>query len=233
MLVEFAQFAPLIADFGWLKAIVLLVFFIIWIFNNLIGDKAKAKARPQRQQLPQPNGPEGKGAGGQKQLAGEIEDFLKRAGAKRQERARRKQPTKAVVNPAPTPPPKPVRRLVPSAAEPQNLDVATGRSVADHVQKHLDTRQFAERASHLGDEDIAKNDAERDAHRKQVFDHKLGRLADTSTGITDSAETSLTDAPTQPEPAAAVPLATLLSNPQNLKNAIVLNEILSRPEHRW
>ena len=233
MFPHFEQFALLAADFGWVKIVFLLVVFVVWIFNNLLGDKLKAKGRPQRPQIPppQPDLPEGQPAS-QPQLVGEIEEFLKRASQKRQERTRRKQPAKVVVKSVPPALSTPSRRLVQSGADQQGFEVSQRGSVAEHVQQHLDTRQFADRAAHLADEDIAKSDDVREAHRKQVFDHKLGRLADTSTAAAPAPTVAAN--PTDAEvAAAAVGLATLLSNPQNLKHAIVLNEILTRPEHRW
>ena len=231
----FQQLALLAADFGWVKIVFLLVVFVVWIFNNLIGDKLKAKGRPQRPQIPppQPDLPEGQQPAGQPQLVGEIEEFLKRASRKREERTRRKRPAKVVEKPVPPAPATPSRRLVQSGADQQGFEVSQRGSVAEHVQQHLNTRQFADRAAHLADEDIAKSDDVREAHRKQVFDHKLGRLADTSTAAAPAAPAAAI-APTDAEvAAAAIGLSTLLSNPQNLKHAIVLNEILVRPEHRW
>src|SRR5947207_105594 len=61
----------------------------------------------------------------------------------------------------------------------QGFELRSTQSVADHVQQRLDTRIFGERAAHMVD-DLEKQDAQREAHRKQVFDHQLGRLADTS-----------------------------------------------------
>lgn len=235
MLTNVAQFVLIAAGLEWLKFVFVIVFFLVWIFNNLLSDKAKAKGKPlQRPQVPppRPDAGEAGAGGGQPQLAGEIEEFLKRANQKRQEKVRRKQPAKAAAKPAPPTPPKPARRLVQESSQGQDFEVSTGKSVAEHVQKHLDTRGFTERAEHLMDEDIRKADAEREAHRKQVFEHKVGRLADTSTA--EAAPAGPTAATTATiDAAAAMPLAALLANPQGLKQAIVLNEVLSRPEHRW
>ncbi len=166
----------------------------------------------------------------QQPLVGEIEKFLLRANQRQQEKSRRKQPPKVVVAAVPPRSSKPARRLVQASNEDQGFEVTGSGSVADHVEQHLDTRAFAERAAHLVD-DVSKNDAEREAHRKQVFEHKLGRLTDTSTA---AAASPAAGEPSNTEVAAAVvSLASLLANPQNLKQAIVLSEILSRPEHRW
>lgn len=230
MLPHFEQFV-LFAALEWVKFVFLIVFFLVWIFNNLLGDKAKAKARPQqRPQVPppRPDAAQAERPAGQQQLVGEIEEFLQRANQKRQEKVRRKQPAKAAAKPAPPSPPKPARRLT---QESHDFEVTTGQSVAEHVQKHLDTSRFGDRAEHLVD-DIAKGDVVREAHRKQVFEHQLGRLADTSTRAAQPAPPPVVLTAAEAE-AAAVPLAALLANPQSLKQAIVLNEVLARPEHRW
>jgi hypothetical protein len=59
---------------------------------------------------------------------------------------------------------------------------------------------------------------------KEIFGHQLGRLADTSTPGAG------TNQATAPEGAAITPLAALLANPQSLKQAIVLQEVLNRRE---
>ena len=60
-----------------------------------------------------------------------------------------------------------------------------------------------------------------------VFDHSLGQLqeapSDTSSGAAS---------PTEPPPLAASLLAAL-SSPENIRQAIILNEVLQRPEGRW
>jgi hypothetical protein len=224
----------LVAAIEWVKFILVIVFVLIWIFNNFLGEKVKAKPRPlQRPQVPppQPDVPAADPPAGQQQLVGEIEEFLKRATQKRQEKTRRKQPTKVVVKSAPPATSKPARRLVQTSTEDQGFEVNVGGSVAEHVQQHLDTREFTTRAEHLVD-DMAKGDVDREAHRKQVFEHKLGRLADTSTSAPESAAAAA-EASKPDLTAVASPLAAILANPQNLKQAIALNEILSRPEHRW
>jgi hypothetical protein len=224
------QLALFADNFGWVQLVFLVVVFVIWVINNLLGEKAKLKPKPQRGQMPRPDIAGMEPQAEQHKLAGEIEEFLKRATQKRQDKSRRKQPKKIVVT-AVAPPSKPARRLVEAPTEQMEYQVKAGRSVDDQVRDRLNTQKFAERASRLVDEDIAQDDAEREAHMRQVFEHKLGRLADTS-AVTASPTTGTE--PTKLELAAAsVPLASLLTNPQNLKQAIVLNEILSRPEHRW
>ena len=79
-------------------------------------------------------------------------------------------------------------------------------------------------------DDLKRADAEREQHFKKTFSHQLGRLTDTSiqqgeaTGDVEkqaASGTSISD------------FTGLLSSPENLRRAIILNEILSPPDHRW
>lgn len=218
----------ILADAGWLKLLFVVVFFLIWLFNNLVGDQAKGRkarggARPGQPRPPQV--PAGEQPPAQQQLVGEIEEFLQRAKRKRQEKQERTKRRQAVRVEKPQSPPerKPPRRLVAAESDLPDTPAEAVAAMSASVQQHLDTSDFASRASHLGDEDIAKDDAERAAHLQEVFGHQVGRLADTSK------PTATAPPSAAPQGAAVTPLAALLANPQSLKQAIVLREILERP----
>lgn len=219
----------MLADASWLKLLFVVVFFLIWLFNNLVGDQAKARKAKGGMQAGKPRPPripEGGETPAHQQLTGEIEEFLKRANRKRQEK-QEKGKRRAVVNvekPKSPPVKKPVSRLSPSEPDGLQSPAEAVAAMAESVKQHLDTSDFAARASQLADADISKDDAERAAHLKEVFDHQVGRLADTSTTKPTSTSTAA------PQGAAITPLAALLANPQNLKQAIVLREILDRPK---
>lgn len=234
MLTTTSQFMILADIADWARLIVIGVFIVIWLFNHFLGGKANAKP-PQRQQpAMRPQAGAAKPPPDQPQpLAGEIEEFLKRANQKRQDRTRKKPPVKVAAKPIITS--VPARRLVQTSTDKQDFEISVSNSVSEHVQKHLDTHEFSDRAEHLVD-DIKKGDVDRATHLKQVFDHKLGRLADTSNTRSDqqikldTASQVATDAATI---AAATPIASMLANPESLRQAIILNELLTRPEHRW
>ena len=223
----------LIAALDWVQVLIAIVVFVIWGINHLVSTLGKPKPQQRPRTVPPRDlAPKDQPAPAQN-LSGEIEDFLKRAAQKRQEKSRRRKP-EPVVEKKVVVVPKPVQRL--SDTSDQDFEVRTGQSVSDHVTAHLDNRKFSQRAEHMLDEDITNDDLEREAHRKNVFDHQLGRLADTSNQqsekqITDQAATR--KATTDATAAAAIPIASMLANPESLKQAVVLNEILSRPEHRW
>ena len=94
-----------------------------------------------------------------------------------------------------------------------------GRHVAQHERR---TEQIAEHARHLGEEvDLADDKLE--AHLHQVFDHDLGRL-----------KKSNIEAGAQGRQAAgdltAGQLQQMLRTPQSIREAIIMSEILRRPE---
>jgi hypothetical protein len=69
-----------------------------------------------------------------------------------------------------------------------------------------------------------------DQHLREVFEHKLGQLGSSTSRTEDSV---LDD----DEKTAATPrrasLRSLLRSPQSIRNAIVLSEIINRPQERW
>ncbi len=100
------------------------------------------------------------------------------------------------------------------------------RSVGAHVQKHLSTKAFQDRSSHLSQ--VAEAPSQLETHQHQVFDHNVGRL---TTG-TESDDDPATEGPASAlVPAAAI--AKLLANPESAKQAFILGEIFRRPEDRW
>lgn len=129
----------------------------------------------------------------------------------------------------------PPKRLADTSGHSQAApDARATESVAAHVQKHLSTAEFSERAAHLTD-DLVRADHQREQHLKDVFSHQVGRLAGNVAG---EAKYSATDEAAVVQPSAApaamaAGLTTLLGDGQNLRHAIVLSEILRRPEDRW
>jgi hypothetical protein len=101
-------------------------------------------------------------------------------------------------------------------------EVELGGSVARHVEQHLDTSRFAERAGRLSH---LQQTVEQDigAHVRSKFDHQVGTLAKQGAAAGDAAA----------GPNVAAEIAAMLSDPASIRNAIVLQEILSPPTHRW
>ncbi len=226
-----------------LRFLVPIVFIVIYVLNQLLAAKRKPQqqaqdarrraARPAERPM-RPAQPQGKPQGGAAQLNTEIEQFLKRASQRRGQQPARDRAARAAATPKapPEPPPRPLRETTSQ----QPIDVAPIEKrhfgdVAASVQQHLGSEQFTLRAEHLAD-DVAHLDEQMEEHLQQVFHHRLGKLggetADASTQGADVRTVAITDAP----PAAAA-FAQLLRTVQGMRQAIVLSEILTRPEDRW
>ena len=174
----------------------------------------------------------------------EVEEFLRRvaqlrAQAEAQARAQQQrpgfQPPQQMPPQRMTPPP---ARLVPQQEEVVYLEPAEaevvdaelaelGDDVGRHVQQHIrGPAEIAEHTRHLGEE-VDQADDKLESRLHQTFDHQLGRLKKTAS---DTAAVEHT------KPAPDVTLTeirTLLATPANIRDAIVMAEILRRPEDRW
>ncbi len=132
------------------------------------------------------------------------------------------------------PPPPPSKKEEPLRAEMVH-ERPVGGQVSEHVRKYLDEKEFAECASSLGGE-VSAADTKIEQHLQAVFGHGISQLAGRP-GETAVAPTSLPTGFFQDEvpalPAAGAGLAMLLNNINNLRQAIVINEILQRPADRW
>ena len=170
----------------------------------------------------------------------EVEEFLRRvaqmrAQAEAQARGQQqrpapqrpppKQPQQTPPQPrlAPSPPPPP--RSQPQPVEIVDAELAdTADRLGQRVRSDLrGTDQIAEHTRHLG-EDVDAADSKMQAHLQQVFDHKLGQLKSSGgptalvTGEQTAAELSLEQ------------IRRMLRSPQSIRDAIVMSEILRRPE---
>ncbi|HZN32599.1 MAG TPA: hypothetical protein VFB80_02230 [Pirellulaceae bacterium] len=172
----------------------------------------------------------------------EVEEFLRRvaqmrAQAEAQARAQQQRPKP---QPAPPPPrpaaPPPPARLVPARQEmvplePVEVEIVDaelaeiGDSVGRHVTQHLrGTEEIAEHTRHLGEE-VDQADDKLESHLHQVFDHQLGKLKKTA---------STTAAAPYDSPASDMSeLLQMLRSPKSVRDAIVMAEVLRRPDDRW
>jgi hypothetical protein len=229
---------------GWEQVVIAMVAIGIWAVNQFLGARNKPAPPVARRNLP-PAAP-GQPAGGQKGLLDEVEQFLKDARKQMEQQQQRPQPQQPRPQPRiqpppilqqpgaqtrkPKPPPKPKQKSRQPGrplSETRPLDdVREGNSVEQHVREHLgtdrfDTSAFDERAgklSHLTqtiDQDIG-------AHVRSVFDHQVGTISTTAAPV---------EAPAAPTPAQH--LVAMLRDPQGVRNAIVLQEILKPPVERW
>lgn len=211
--------------------------------NKKAGKKAAA-AGPQAQGGPKPM----PAAGGQQAdpLRSQVEEFLRRAGQKNQggQQPPGQRPTSEIellpIDDGQQPQRRPlVESNRPNAqrkpAAPVSDKRPARRSVTPKRRVTLAERAAAreekrvgnltDQQPHLGQR-IVQDDKQFDEQLKAKFDHTVGTL---------SASPSSTDpqsaAPQQPNPAAQI--AAMLINPDGVRQAVLLNEIMNRPSDRW
>ncbi len=128
----------------------------------------------------------------------------------------------------------PVRAEVVPAEVARVEPVIVRESVAEHVQRHIESGGLE--SSRLQSQ-VEQADERMASHLHQAFDHRLGRLEESKLSGTTVASTTRTEVTTETQPAAgsdiAARIAQMMQTPADLSAAIVLNEILKRPEERW
>ena len=132
------------------------------------------------------------------------------------------------------PPARPVRPLPPRepVVDAEVIEAVPVReAVSQHVARQLDPSSIRKHTAQLGAE-LAQEQAKHQSEVREKSGHKLGRLSGTkaaTAGATAASQvTNLAGALTP-----AGDLAQLLRSPTSVRQAIMLNEILARPEHRW
>lgn len=153
--------------------------------------------------------------------------------------------------------PRPARRTQPGGTQPPAAPAPEAptperprESVAQYVAEHTDSSKFDQRATKFGN--IERETDEFQQHMQRVFEHGVGKLEKGPLGlfeaagaaaaaVTAAALTSATASAAGAETAtaptatrkAASNIAVFLSGRKNIRDAIILTEILQRPEHRW
>lgn len=180
-------------------------------------------------------------------MARDIEEFLRRAAERRQQQKGGGAPNRQPPDAAPQqPPPRPTprRQTPPLVIDDVEVVDSTPRrpvesrikskpglsssirsgSVSDHVKSHIDTSDIAEHASHLGERISGVHD-----QVESRIHNRLNRditVIDDKPTITDDASPAIFGASSADK---AVALRKLLSDPKSVGQAIVIAEILRRP----
>src|SRR5678815_623513 len=102
-------------------------------------------------------------------------------------------------------------------------------SVAAHLRG---AQQISEHTAHLSDRVDATDDA-MDERLHQTFDHQVGRLKQTTqaTAAVSRQDSNATAAVVAK--ATVLGIAHMLQSPENIRSAIILNEVFNRPLDRW
>ena len=165
-------------------------------------------------------------------MSKDIEEFLRLAAERRRKaQERNNQANRPREQPAPrqqTPRQQPARRqpepdIIIEAEAVREPEPAT---LVPKVKSTIDTSRVTNRSSHLG-ENVKQESAKAQQHISDVFDHKVGRLAQKKIESPPRKST--------PHRGAASPrnLKQILSTADGARQAILLAEILRRPEERW
>ncbi len=205
---------------GCLSFLLPLIGVIIWVLSAIMKNVNKAPPPAPRA-----------GAAQRRPAAAvdqEIEAFLRRAAQNRggQQPAAPQQQTKTrQAAPPPLPQgPRPVRKLARTDEDPPSHE-----SIQEHVTRHVNTDDVGQRADHLVKVD--KVAAELAEHVHHSLDHRIGQLgvkdsesisSETTSGVTGIMVST-----------AGAGVAQLLSGREQLRNAIILNEILQPPRDHW
>ena len=171
-------------------------------------------------------------------MARDIEEFLRKAAERRQQQkggAPQQQPQR---KPPRTEEPmiieaveadiveaRPVRRSVQSPPRrPRKEASIRNQGVAEHVQSHIDTSDIAEHAASLGERITSVHD-QVDARIHKRLDRDLSAIDD-HPSVTEAPRPKIFGARNAD---AAAKLHKLLQNPESVGQAILLAEILKRP----
>lgn len=249
----------LLADLAdQLRVALPIIFFVLYGIAQLVSvlkqDKQKRVNQPRPRPEADPAAPQGwekfegappaadKPRGLEETLRKEVEEFLRRSqGQPNQPSGNR--PATATKSRPPAPkkprpveePEAPTRRLVESSRrtspttaqssrDAERGGLPTGAAVDSYVSEQMrGVKSIAQQAEELGD-DVALADERMEAHLHSRFDHKLGTLVPEASVI--SKAVSQANASTKE-------FRELLTRPGGMRQVIIANEILRRPEERW
>jgi len=226
---------PLIADAS--DVIGVIVFLVILIISAISQAIGKAKEAQQQQRPRPPVRPAGPAPNPQDPVVRELDEFLRRAAAGGKAQPKRAPPRQqaAPVRPqpqaarpvaprapaAPKAPPVLVAQPVLAQAAEELEEIPPESAVVERLSQAAEQRLSSQGRQPFGT-GVAQAQRRTSERRSRDFSHQVGQLA----GAKQDAETEL--------PAtAAAGLAAMLASPTDVRQAILLSEILQRPEHRW
>lgn len=213
---------PVLFAAGWFELIGVIVF-ILYSIGHALMNRQNAPPKPMPKQ-PRPQGQMGKqgqfGPQGEMRPQGQppkpktLEDKL------RQEVEQFLRQVQGEESKKPTPQKKPVVIAQPKPAarlEPQRQPLR--ESVGMQVSQHMSTADVTEHASKLGLE-VSHADEKMTAHLQERFQHQLGAFQQSQ----QPTETRRTRS------SVAAEIAQLMKSPQGVRQAVIVSEILRRPD---
>jgi len=213
----------------WIKVIGGIIVALIYLVNHIVGATGKAQqrrqVRPEARPDPRAARPRPATPAGRPDMQDEVAEFLKRAAEKRSA-TKSAEPQSAQQR---RPPARSASTTAAEIVEARTVEELPSSRWPDPVQPHVGNRDLAQRAGHLAHVD--RGDAAFQAHM-QAFDHQVGRFSESAATLPTPGDAHDTGPQTINAPPNEV-FAALLSDPQSLRQAIILNEIIERPVERW
>lgn len=228
---------PLFADVNPV-GIILVIIFVISLISQIVAKLHEKVQEAAKEAERRARAAQRAAAARNEQVDNEIGEFLRRTSGRANEPQGRPQPQQqAPQPPVPqrrpdaqrpfTPPAKPAFAPppLPSTQEAVAAEVVAGAGVNEHVRRSLSASKLGQLGPQLQSK-VEMTDERMEQHLHQAFEHRLGDLkARPAERLT---QTTPTDASL-----GALALVAMLRDPAGARQAILLNEILSRPEHRW
>jgi len=231
------------ADLGDVIGLLIgVIFVIIAVVGQILSKLREVQQPPRRQPGRPPQGvpPHGRQPQGRPPQAGpqpkpnpveeEIRQFLRGAAERREAAAGRQAQRPRQAGP---PPARPKPAAAPLAQAPVEAEIV--KPELSQLREQLQHKKPGRLVSDLGTE-VSLADEKMASHLEEVFDHQLGSLGRPAGGVEKPpAEPA---GGTRRAGALALPLtsaagmAAMLADRQNLRTAILVSEILRRPEER-
>jgi hypothetical protein len=230
-------------QFEWVVPIIVFLVFIIRIIGAAINGNANQNMPNRRPPGQPPRIPQPPQGGENEALKGEIEEFLRRVSNRREGQPQRPtgkppRPAPVIRTPTTTAPADRRRRPAPvviaTAGTPvlEVVETPTARGdVDDHVKRYLNTGQFEQRAGHLSSIDEKERQFDRQIQR--TFAHEVGHLKPSEFSTPNDERSVSEAAPQVIDDQKKQNTSFALLTGGNLINAVIVSEIMNRPEHRW
>lgn len=169
-------------------------------------------------------------------MSGDIEDFLRRAAERRQARQANR--------PAPAPPParpeySDARRERTPRSLPEDDDIVVAEVIEEPMSRKLaELREAQATAQAMRDVAARQQQAplsQRPGHAERAAARAQAQRSPAVAPVRPAPAASITTAAAAPsvQSEAMFELHEALKTPHGLRNAMLLHEILARPEHRW
>ena len=248
------HFPVILADINWIQIVIILIF-VLGPLISRFGKPALEQVLPKPDQRP-PLPPVGNrpvqppAAGGRDAMEAEIEEFLRKAGGKAEPRPPRPaQPPVRTLAPPPRQHPleaEPVvmAEVVDATLVSREKELRPRHAVSDHVRDHIEAQPVSDHGKTLG-RGLGQADEHLESRLHEVFDHKLGRLAKDPLTDSDSKSDDRLEGTDSMVWEGAVAqrkkrmtglhhrsqeIFAMLRSPAGMQQAVILNEILKRPE---